>query len=117
MRLFAGFLICVGALSWASAGFADAPDTSSQKQSMPTKTVRASKPPPLTREEQQLLAAGYKLEVRGNENFFCHKEALVGSRFSERVCQTSEQIKTNRQTSRDAVDGTQRKGLQMGYGG
>jgi hypothetical protein len=103
-------------MSAAWAGSAPTLDTSAQDRSMPTKTIRASKPPPLTREEKELLAAGYKLEIRGNENYFCHKEALAGSRFESRVCQTSEQIRINRRASKDAIDHAQQKGLQSGNG-
>jgi hypothetical protein len=118
MRLLAGFLICLGGISatWAAAG-PPGLDTSPENRSMPTKTVRTSKPPPLTHEEQNLLAGGYKLVVRGNENFFCHKEALAGTKFTSQVCQTSEQIRLNRQISRDAIDHALQKAIQSGYGG
>ena len=116
MRLHVSLLICLGGVSvtCASAGLAPSLDSNTQ---MPTKTIRSSKPPPLTREEKELLAAGYQLEIRGNENFFCHKEALAGTKFASRVCQTSEQIRVNRQASKDAVDHAVRKALQSGYGG
>jgi hypothetical protein len=113
MRLHVSLLICLGGISvtWASAGLAPALDSDSR---MPTKTVRSSKPPPLTREEKELLAAGYQLEIRGNENFFCHKEVLAGTKFASRVCGTSEQIKANRRSSQDATDHAMRKSLQTG---
>jgi hypothetical protein len=118
MRRLVSFSICLGAISvtWASAGLPPALDSNPQDRSMPTKTIRGSKPPPLTREEKNLLAAGYKLEIRGNENFFCHKETLAGTRFTARICQTSEQIRVNRQNSKDAMDRAQQKALQTGNG-
>lgn len=117
MRRLVSFLICLGAISatWASAGLPPTLDSNPQDR-MPTKTIRTSKPPPLTREEKNLLAAGYKLEIRGNENFFCHKETPAGTKFTSRVCQTSEQIRVNRQISRDAIDRAQQKALQSGNG-
>ena len=54
---------------------------------------------------------------RGNENFFCHREALAGTKFLSRVCQTSEQIRISRQASRDATDRALKKGLQSGNAG
>jgi hypothetical protein len=112
------FLMCLGAISTALALAGPPPglDSNPPDRSMPTKTIRSSKPPPLTREEKELLAAGYKLEIRGNENFFCHHEVLAGTRFSSRVCQTSEQIRLNRQASKDAIDRSQQKSLQTGNG-
>ena len=116
MRFLVSFLMCLGAISaaWASAGLPPTLDSNPQDRPMPTKTIRTSKPPPLTREEQNLLAGGYKLEIRGNENFFCHKEILAGTKFASRVCQTSEQIRVSRQTSKDAADHAQQKALQSG---
>jgi hypothetical protein len=106
----------LGTLSatWAAAGPPPSLDTNAP---MSSKTIRTSKPPPLTREEKNLLAGGYKLEIRGNENYFCRMEVLAGTKFTSRVCQTSEQIKVNRQISRDATDRSQQKALQTGNGG
>ena len=116
MRFLAGLVVCSGAFAapWAVASLSPSLDT--QDHSMPTKTIRSSKPPPLTREEKELLAAGYKLEIRGSENYFCRKEALAGTKFESRVCQTSEQIRVNRRASKDAVDRAQQKSLQSGNG-
>jgi hypothetical protein len=103
--------------TWASVGLPPTLDTGGQNLPMPTKTIRTSKPPPpLTREEKNLLLAGYSLEIRGNENFFCHRETLVGTKLVSRICQTSEQIKVDHQRSRDAADRAQQKALQAGNG-
>ena len=116
MRLQVGLLIFLAGMStvWASADLPPTLDSNPSGRPTSTRIIRGSKPPPLTREEKELLAAGYKLEIRGNENFFCHQEVLAGSKFSSRVCQTSEQIRVNRQTSRDATDHAMRKSLQTG---
>ena len=116
MRLHVSLLVCLGGIStvWAAAGLPPTLDSNRPDRPTSTKIIRGSKPPPLTREEKELLAGGYKLEIRGNENFFCRQEVLAGSKFSSRVCQTSEQIRINRQTSRDATDHAMRKALQTG---
>jgi hypothetical protein len=118
MRLHVSLLVCLGGIStvWAAAGLPPTLDSNPPDRPTSTRIIRGSKPPPLTREEKELLAAGYTLEIRGNENFFCHQEVKPGTKFSSRVCKTSETIKIFRQISRDAADSAQQKGLQSGNG-
>lgn len=41
---------------------------------------------------KQLLAKGYRPQSRDGEVFYCRREAIVGSRFEQKICKTAEQL-------------------------
>jgi hypothetical protein len=60
-------------------------------------------PPPLTRAEQDLVARGYKPEMRHGQRYFCRREGEIESHFERKVCNTSESILSQRAASEEAV--------------
>jgi hypothetical protein len=60
-------------------------------------------PPPLTRAEQDLIARGYKPEMRHGQRYFCRREGEIESHFERKVCNTSESILSQRAASEEAV--------------
>jgi len=41
---------------------------------------------------KRLKAAGYRPEAHGDEIWFCRKEAVLGSRFEKKICNTADQL-------------------------
>ena len=41
---------------------------------------------------KRLKAAGYTPEAHGDEIWFCRKEAVLGSRFEKKICNTADQL-------------------------
>ena len=68
----------------------------------PGVTVVGAKPE-LTPEEKQLIARGYKLEMRQGEKYFCRREQQIGSRFETKICDTAQSIEARRAESQEAV--------------
>jgi cytoskeletal protein RodZ len=66
--------------------------------------------PELAAEEKNLIAHGYRLEVRNGENYFCHAEAMVGTRFKSKACGTAQQLAATRRNSKDVLERAQRPG-------
>jgi hypothetical protein len=50
---------------------------------------------------KQLLAKGYKPQSRGGEVFYCRREAVLGSRFEQKICKLAEQLMRDEQDSKD----------------
>lgn len=68
----------------------------------PGVTVVGTKPD-LTPEDKQLIARGYKLEMRQGEKYFCRREQQIGSRFEIKTCDTAQSIESRRTESQEAV--------------
>jgi hypothetical protein len=68
----------------------------------PGVTVVGTKPE-LTPEEKQLIARGYKLEVRQGQRYFCRREQQIGSRFETKTCDTAQSIESRRTESQEAL--------------
>ena len=73
-----------------------------------TTAAAKSKTPELTPAEKDLLAQGYKLEMRGTDKHFCRSEAELGTRFTHRVCITAEQAAATKRSSQDFLNDVQR---------
>ena len=73
-----------------------------------TTTAGKSKESELTPAEKDLLAQGYKLEMRGAEKHFCRSQAELGTRFTHRVCITAEQAAATKRNSQDFLNDVQR---------
>ena len=50
---------------------------------------------------KQLLAKGYRPQSRGSEVFYCRREAVLGSRFEQKICKSAEQVMRDEQDSKD----------------
>lgn len=70
-------------------------------------------PTELTADEKRLIAAGYKLEVKGDKRIFCRKEATLGSRFEKKVCGTADQLASQTRDSKDMAEGAQRTAIPL----
>jgi hypothetical protein len=57
----------------------------------------------LTPEDKELIARGYKLEMRQGEKYFCRREQQLGSRFERKTCETAQSIQAHRAESQEAV--------------
>ena len=55
-------------------------------------------------ELKRLKAAGYKPEAHGSEIWFCRKEAVLGSRFEKKICNTADQLIHQEADARMATD-------------
>jgi hypothetical protein len=64
--------------------------------------------PELTQDEKNLISSGYKLEMRGDQKYFCHSETALGSRFPHKSCRKEEEILASTQRSKDTTDQMQR---------
>jgi hypothetical protein len=63
---------------------------------------------------KKLRAAGYRAEMHGKDLVFCRKEAVVGSRFEKKVCNSADELDNQMANGRDLVENTQRNGLGLG---
>ncbi len=68
----------------------------------PGVTVVGAKPD-LTPQDKELIARGYKLEMRQGEKYFCRREQQLGSRFEVKTCDTAQSIEARRAESQEAV--------------
>jgi hypothetical protein len=68
----------------------------------PGLTVTSEKPD-LTPEDKELMARGYKLEMRHGEKYFCRKEQQIGSRFETKQCDTAQSIEAHRESAQQAM--------------
>ena len=73
-----------------------------------TATITGTKPSDLTPQEKNLISQGYTLQMRKDQKYFCRNEATVGTRFTRKTCQTSDQIFANTQQSKDKTSEIQR---------
>lgn len=96
----------------AAAPAASAPTAASTTtpgtQPASTATITGTKPSDLTPQEKNLISQGYTLQMRKDQKYFCRNEATVGTRFTRKTCQTSEQIFANTQHSKDQTSEIQR---------
>jgi hypothetical protein len=53
---------------------------------------------------KQLLAKGYRPQARGGEVFYCRREAVLGSRFEQKICRSAEQLMRDEQDSKDMTE-------------
>jgi hypothetical protein len=68
----------------------------------PGLTVSTAKPE-LTPEDKELIARGYKLEMRHGEKYFCRKEQAIGSRFETKQCDTAQSIEAHHESALEAM--------------
>ncbi len=64
-----------------------------------------------------LLQQGYKPVQRGGVTFYCHREAMTGSRFSSQVCLTEAQIKERARQAREDMELSRTQGCTNINGG
>ena len=57
---------------------------------------------------KRLKAAGYKPEMRGGEVVFCRKEAVLGSRFEKKMCNTAEALDQQMNSAQEMASQAQR---------
>jgi len=57
---------------------------------------------------KRLKAAGYKPEVHGGEVVFCRKEAVLGSRFEKKNCNTAENLEQQMNNAQEMASQAQR---------
>jgi hypothetical protein len=57
---------------------------------------------------KRLKAAGYKPEVRGGEVVFCRKEAVLGSRFEKKICNTADALEQQMNNAQEMASQAQR---------
>jgi hypothetical protein len=69
----------------------------------PPVTVVGTKPEDLSNAEKELIARGYKVEMRNGEKYFCRREQQIGSRFETKICDTAQSIQARRAESQEAV--------------
>jgi hypothetical protein len=80
----------------------NAPPEAAANTLKPGVTVVGTKPE-LTPEDKELIARGYKLEMRNGEKYFCHREQQLGSRFETKYCDTAQSLQAHRLNSQEAV--------------
>ena len=61
---------------------------------------------------KRLRAAGYKPEAHGDEVVFCRREAVLGTHFQRKVCNTAEQLDSVASTGQDELEQMQRSGMK-----
>lgn len=64
-------------------------------------------------EEKQLLASGYRPQVRNGTTYYCKSEMPVGSRIEKKVCITAANSRLLRQRSQDVMSNAQQKELNI----
>jgi hypothetical protein len=57
---------------------------------------------------KRLKAAGYKPEVHGGEVVFCRKEAILGSRFEKKMCNSAENLEQQMNNAQEMASQAQR---------
>jgi hypothetical protein len=57
---------------------------------------------------KQLLAKGYRPKSRGDTVFYCRREAVLGSRFEQKVCKSADQILRDELDSKEWAESAQR---------
>lgn len=92
----------------ASTPATAAPTASTTPSATPPAATTKDGKPELTADEKNLISQGYKLEVRGDQKFFCHSETALGSRFPHKSCRKEEEILASTQRSKDMTDQMQR---------
>jgi hypothetical protein len=90
-----------------------APSTAASTSVKPGLTVVGTKPE-LTAEDKELMARGYKLEMRRGEKYFCRREQQIGSRFETKSCNTAESIEAQRLNGQEAMRAIQSDRPQIG---
>jgi hypothetical protein len=140
MRFAVGLLACLGAGALTSAladpqadaqsapaaavaPAASAPATPAAPAAEAASATSAKAPatpaaarPELDKDTQHFLAEGYKPEMRGGEQIYCHKETALGSRLTPvKNCGTIEQLKLAEQQSRSGVYDAQRQQTNPSY--
>ncbi len=122
MRIAAGLLTALyaGALSQVLAAepqpTSPAPAAPAEQQSVAAPAAEKSattpaKPattatdarPELTPEEKELVARGFKPEMRHGERYFCRVETQLGSRFPLKSCDTPQSIQAHRASGQEAL--------------
>jgi hypothetical protein len=85
---------------------ATAPAVTTPAGAQPAATPAAATPAAatqFTRDEQDLIARGYKPEMRHGQRWFCRREGELGSRFEKKSCNTVESILAQRAASEETV--------------
>jgi hypothetical protein len=84
----------------AAAPNAGSPASGSQAATAATPPTGKEEP---TAGEKELMARGYKLEIRHGQRYFCRRESSLGSHFDVKSCNTPESIETHRANSVETV--------------
>ena len=88
----------------APAAAQPAPAASNDPGSIkPPVTVTSTKPGELSYSDKELLAQGYKIDMRHGEKYFCRREQQIGSRFEVKNCDTAESIESHRASGQEAL--------------
>ena len=58
--------------------------------------------------DKDLLAQGYRLQVKHGQRLYCRTETPLGTRFGKRVCQSPENIAAATERSQDATKSWQK---------
>jgi hypothetical protein len=90
-----------------------APSAPASTSVKPGLTVVGTKPE-VTPEDKELMARGYKLEMRHGEKYFCRREQQIGSRFETKSCNTAESIEAQRLNGQEAMRSIQSDRPQIG---
>lgn len=61
-------------------------------------------------QDKSLRARGYKPESRGGTTVYCRKEAVLGSRFENKICRSAAELEHDSQAGKDMVQDMQRVG-------
>jgi hypothetical protein len=61
-------------------------------------------------QDKSLRARGYKPETRGGTTVYCRKEAVLGSRFENKICRSAAELEHDSQAGKDMVQDMQRVG-------
>jgi hypothetical protein len=127
------YCVCAASIAWAdeptsspsatpssqpatATAPAPAPAPASTTTAEATKTTsnsHANAPAPDTtvlvkaQEEKKWRSQGYKPEKRGDETFWCRREATIGSRFEEKKCWTAATLEENERNSQHYVEEVQ----------
>lgn len=134
MRSVVGLLTCAALVQLAladppadvpsaspAAGAQQAPAASTSEkatpgaaQSAPPAAVASAQKPteaPSDEDTRHFLAMGYRPEMRGHEQIYCHKETVLGSRITWiKHCGTITELKLEEQQARSSVEAGQRQG-------
>ena len=125
MRIAVGLLACLGTCALTSAladpqteaaqaataaPAASAPTAPAAAPNTAASAQAAAAKVEIDKDTQHFLAEGYKPEMHGGEQVYCHKETALGSRLAPvKNCGTIEQLKLNEQKTKSGVYDAQRQ--------
>jgi|HubBroStandDraft_4_1064222.scaffolds.fasta_scaffold140085_3 hypothetical protein len=95
------------AASAATPSATTAPASSSSAASASAATPPAKPADDGDADDKYLRQQGYKREVRNGQTYYCRSEVVVGSRFQNKVCGSSEQLTSARRQAQANVSKAQ----------